>query len=133
QGKTGDKGGGGGLFVSNTSTVTIQDQNTTHSVISCNQVNGTQGGGGILISSLVTKLTITDAMIFRNLASGGDGGGLKTGRANANLTNVVIEFNTAKHGGGIFHPANATDTLTHCQVAGNTATTGVGPDLDGVF
>jgi hypothetical protein len=126
-------GGGGGLFVSHVSSVTINN----HSVISCNNVTGTQGGGGILLGSSVTTATISDSQVFRNQASGGGGGGLNVGTAAVTLTNDVFEFNSGLTGGGVFRPglSSSTVTLTNTVVAGNSATAAphVGPDLNGTF
>jgi hypothetical protein len=131
KGARGDKGGGGGLFVAHSSSVTIQDK----SYISNNSATGTQGGGGILLGTLVT-LHISQSDVDYNQASAGKGGGLAVAQNDTvTLDTVTLDFNKALAGGGIFFASGGggSVTLTTCVVCANMATTGPGPDLNGAF
>jgi hypothetical protein len=121
----GSIGEGGGIFDGGTGL------SLTGTVVSGNQAQATSGdgkGGGIYISA-DTHVTLSDATVSANLASGQEafGGGIYAANgAQGTLSNVTVSGNTADansdldaFGGGIYN-SNATLTFSG-NVVGNTA------------
>ena len=145
---------GGGILNSNTATL-----NLTSDVLSNNTA---QFGGGILNLGNGT-VNITNSTVNNNTASSSGGGIYNNGTSAINIINSTVSGNTANAGGGIFNvqgglnltnstisnnsaPGGAgagggiynnniapAASLVNTIVAGNTAGTVNGPDVQGTF
>ncbi len=91
------------------------------------------GGGGGIANSAGATLTVTDAKLTSNLATGQEGGGGLLNRGTATLTRVTFESNnSSKSGGGIINVgANTQLTLIESTLRNNRA--GFNSDGGGLF
>jgi len=109
---------GGGIF--NGGTMTITNSTVTHN---------TAGHGAGIYSHTGTTLNMTNVSVDDNLAtsSGGYGGGiyLSSGagghQSSMNLDNVMVRFNTADYGAGIYFDYLADVTINNGNIYGNIA------------
>lgn len=141
--------GGAGLFIGFAATATVANcdfnnniaQNAggsilnlgTASLTGCTISNSQSPKGGGIANGLGGKLTMTNCTISGNLATdsvgpnSGAGGGLYNSNV-ADLTNCIIERNSAtEKGGGVFNQLAKTVNMTNCTISGN----GTASDGDG--
>ncbi|WP_143206552.1 right-handed parallel beta-helix repeat-containing protein [Singulisphaera sp. GP187] len=141
--------GGAGLFIGFSATATVTNcdfsnnvaQNAGGSILNlgtaaltgCTISNSQSPHGGGIANGSGGKLTMTNCTISGNLAmdsvgpNAGGGGGLYNGNV-ADLTNCIIERNSAaEKGGGVFNVLAKTVNMTACTISGN----GTASDGDG--
>ncbi|HET9477441.1 MAG TPA: choice-of-anchor Q domain-containing protein [Dehalococcoidia bacterium] len=149
-GSAGSIASGGGIWIRNSSMVTLTnvvvDSNSagtngggisnagnlsvTGSTISRNLVTAPGAvGGGIHVATSTGNLTITNSTVSGNISSG-SGGGISNYHT-ATLTNLTITGNQGFGGGGAYNNNgfSATTTVKNTIIAGNAANNG--PDCNG--
>jgi hypothetical protein len=112
----GDSGNGGGIYISSSSSPTVQN-----CIITDNEAG--IGGGGIYIKQN-SDPTFVNCSITSNSSNGG--GGVKCDSASAMFINCIISGNTSMGFGGGVAALGATLTFTNCIMSGNFAFTGSG-------
>jgi CSLREA domain-containing protein len=127
--------GGGGIFVSGPSMVTLTDI-----TISQNVVTGASGGGGVYLTGAITA-TMTRATISGN--SSGFGGGIRVSGSGASpstltMTDSVIAQNVVNtttipfgSGGGVALDGAVTGTMNRVTVSNNSGCCGAGISFSG--
>ncbi|HSB09838.1 MAG TPA: HYR domain-containing protein [Blastocatellia bacterium] len=120
---------GGGMFLSNSATLTNVTVSTNHADLSG---SGNSSGGGIFVSGGTVSLSGTSS-ITNNTSNGtaGRGGGVVINGGTFNLTGVTVSGNQAAgDGGGFFvdgtgvSPNNAKLNITGGSITGNSAANG---------
>ncbi|MGK7920094.1 MAG: DUF4347 domain-containing protein, partial [Trichodesmium sp.] len=116
-------GYGGAIYTDGASSGTIRISN---SLIEGNKGAG-QGGGLFLFSYntdqvIVENSTIIDNHVIENAQGFANGGGLRTGIGNVDITNTTFANNLAlRQGGGLWMGGDATNTITNSTFSGNNA------------
>jgi CSLREA domain-containing protein len=151
----GGTGGSGGAIFSDVGSRLI----VTNSAVTGNQAgsggsasiggNGGNGGNGAIFSAAGSTITITNSTISDNQAGDGGrggvalppigagsngisgfGGGFYSAVGTITISNCTVTADQAGNGGGIFN-AGGTITLRSTIIAGNSATSNSGPDING--
>ena len=115
---------GGGLFIDQSSTVTLNDSGVSDNTASPG------GGGGVFIDGN-SGLTITDSILSGNYGSN-NGGGIFANSATVDISGTTVSGNTTDYAGGGIRGQDSSDiSLTGSTVSANTAGSGGGLSLTG--
>lgn len=102
---------GGGIFVSNGSTLILTDSQV-------NDNGAASGGGGIYAND--STLTLTNSQVISNTTTS-EGGGIYASVSTLTLTNSRVDGNTSASAGGGMNIGSSTLTLTDSHIDGNDA------------